>query len=1056
MLHKVLSVPNNGDNAETENNTTTEEETAPVVVQPTADEIREHRMNRFAQQAANSTPSPTAPPTAPKQEKKRSQHLTTPTKPQPIPKKVDSSPQRQSLSPIKSPGTPVKWEDTLLSKVFGVTLQAEQQSSQCDYLPILAKNLKNYDEPPVLRTALLDQVIVEQIKYNPKKNSAPMDYLVQCVGTLNSELRRTRTNKARNIIFEETESIILNYCAMMIVHPDLFCDENGEIQFNPIKQLLQNVIDPSVPNRFLADLFDRLKQQTTLKQVILSLLTELRSVSMDASLNDSFPNDLIGAFFELMSDKEIASIVFSDDSDWLCPPDATGRDVEELTYLGRLLCFSVIPTRQSNAVFKKHFSNPSSLSRRDFEGLSKSFQTKLDTIVKTIHSCLMGLFKTLKETAQNAFLSWLGQLLEGNRDLMKLRPNIDNLSGMGLLFNVSYLCYLFCEPIITKLREKAFPKIDAAYLQSGLRIDVSSETQLSVKSKELERWVDKRNQSNIETWERQNPGIEFDTKQFRKTEKAGFTTECFFLTYCALHIGFIKGHQQLRNNLYSLLRERKARRSQILQTNDAAEIARVEALVESTESIIDCYQVHLHDANKIKDYAQFYLFAARWIRSVIDPEKKGLPLPSPSMEYGSMPEFIIEDIAEFFLIATKLYPDVPQWIPLNDLMPIFVMLIGSPPHVKNPYLRAKLLELLTLLVDTRTAHHLMAVTWLETDPVAVASLAEILMQFYIDIEKTGHHNQYVHKFTVRQDIQVVLKQMWSAPKLRQSIIKASGAKHFIHFISKVLDDALYLLEEGLETLYTIRTIQLHMKNEAEWNAQSEEVKKEKTEEYEKCETRAHSLFLLADGTVEMLQYLTTEIVKPFMSPEVVGRIANMLNFFLTQLVGPKCTDLAVENRDKYSFDPKKILSTLVDIYLNLWQPELLQAVSKDERCYSHSAFLRARDIMSKTGIRPPSVCSKIEQFANEVKAYVVEQPSIPDDFEIPPQMLDPIMHEIMSDPVKLPSGVIMDRPYIVQHLLNKETDPFTNLPLTLADLVPQTELKAEIEEFIKRSTSQTN
>merc|ERR1712063_941 len=361
-----------------------------------------------------------------------------------------------------------------------------------------------------------------------------------------------------------------------------------------------------------------------------------------------------------------------------------------------------------------------------------------------------------------------------------------------------------------------------------------------------------------------------------------------------------------------------------------------------------------------------------------------------------------------------------------------------------------LLELLTLLVDTRTAHHLMAVTWLETDPVAVASLAEILMQFYIDIEKAGHHNQYVHKFTVRQDIQVVLKQMWSAPKLRQSIIKASGAKHFIHFISKVLDDALYLLEEGLETLYTIRTIQLHMKNEAEWNAQSEEVKKEKTEEYEKCETRAHSLFLLADGTVEMLQYLTTEIVKPFMSPEVVGRIANMLNFFLTQLVGPKCTQLAVENREKLSFHPKKILGTLVDIYLNLWQPEFVKVVSKDTRCYSHNAFIRARDIMSKTGIRPPSICSKIEQFANDVLETADTSSLLPDDVEIPEHMLDPLMNEIMVDPMKLPSGMVIDRQYIVQHLLIKETDPFTNLPLTLKDLVPHTELKAEIEEFIRK------
>ena len=102
----------------------------------------------------------------------------------------------------------------------------------------------------------------------------------------------------------------------------------------------------------------------------------------------------------------------------------------------------------------------------------------------------------------------------------------------------------------------------------------------------------------------------------------------------------------------------------------------------------------------------------------------------------------------------------------------------------------------------------------------------------------------------------------------------------------------------------------------------------------------------------MLHYLSSEIVEPFMRGELVSRIANMLNYFLEQLVGPKCSELAVENREKYSFEPKKLLATLVDIYLNFWQPPFVAAVGKDPRCYSHATFMRARDILQKTGIRP--------------------------------------------------------------------------------------------------------
>ncbi len=46
------------------------------------------------------------------------------------------------------------------------------------------------------------------------------------------------------------------------------------------------------------------------------------------------------------------------------------------------------------------------------------------------------------------------------------------------------------------------------------------------------------------------------------------------------------------------------------------------------------------------------------------------------------------------------------------------------------------------------------------------------------------------------------------------------------------------------------------------------------------------------------------------------------------------------------------------------------------------------------------------------------------------------MCTVMTDPVILPSGVIMDRSVITKHLLNSSTDPFNRLPLTPEQLVP--------------------
>lgn len=55
----------------------------------------------------------------------------------------------------------------------------------------------------------------------------------------------------------------------------------------------------------------------------------------------------------------------------------------------------------------------------------------------------------------------------------------------------------------------------------------------------------------------------------------------------------------------------------------------------------------------------------------------------------------------------------------------------------------------------------------------------------------------------------------------------------------------------------------------------------------------------------------------------------------------------------------------------------------------------------------------------------------------------------MDDPVTLPSsGKIMDRPVIIRHLLNSQTDPFNRQPLSEDDLTP-----GNVTELIQLMTS---
>ncbi|KAJ8932411.1 hypothetical protein NQ314_014668 [Rhamnusium bicolor] len=97
------------------------------------------------------------------------------------------------------------------------------------------------------------------------------------------------------------------------------------------------------------------------------------------------------------------------------------------------------------------------------------------------------------------------------------------------------------------------------------------------------------------------------------------------------------------------------------------------------------------------------------------------------------------------------------------------------------------------------------------------------------------------------------------------------------------------------------------------------------------------------------------------------------------------------------------------------------------------AALRLERILIKTPV-------EIEQFKSLAsKAHgILETNQKSEDWlaDAPDEFKDPLMDTLMTDPVLLPSGQIMDRSVIMRHLLNSNTDPFNRQLLTEEMLIP--------------------
>lgn len=99
-----------------------------------------------------------------------------------------------------------------------------------------------------------------------------------------------------------------------------------------------------------------------------------------------------------------------------------------------------------------------------------------------------------------------------------------------------------------------------------------------------------------------------------------------------------------------------------------------------------------------------------------------------------------------------------------------------------------------------------------------------------------------------------------------------------------------------------------------------------------------------------------------------------------------------------------------------------------------------------------TLIGELQEVAERVQEKAAEQQANEEVIaEAPDHFLDPIMSTLMLDPVTLPSSKqTVDRSTIARHLLSDQTDPFNRAPLSMDQVIPNTELAEEIRAWLEK------
>ncbi|XP_077577780.1 ubiquitin conjugation factor E4 B isoform X1 [Stigmatopora nigra] len=882
----------------------------------------------------------------------------------------------------------------------------------------------------------------DRFTIEPCKETEMLNYLIERFDSVGMEER-----KAPKVCNQPNVSQLLsNIRSQCISHVALVLQGTLTQPRSPLQHslLVPYMLCRNLPYGFIQELVRITHQEEEVfRQIFIPILHGLALAVKECSLdsdNYKFPLMALAELCEIKFGKShpVCSLLTS--LQLWCPKPLSpgcGREIQRLSYLGAFFSLSVF-SEDDAKVGDKYFSGPA-ITTENTRVVSQSLQHYLESargdLFKILHNILLN-----GETRDSA-LNYMAALVNYNVKKAQMQTDDKLVSTDGFMLN--FLSVL--QQLSMKIKLET---VDPFYIfHPRCRLAVSpEETRLKATMEELKSWLS---------------DLHEDSTKFSEPK---FPTECFFLTLHAHHLSILPGCRRYIRRLRAireLNRTVEELKNSEAQWKDSPLASRHREMLKRCKTQLKklvrakaCADVGLLDENMLRRCLQFYSTVIQLILRMVDPAYPNITLPlNPEIpkSFAALPEFYIEDVAEFLLFVVQYSPQVLYEPCVQDIVTFLVVFICSQNYIRNPYLIAKLVEVLFVTnpaVQPRTQRFS---EMMENHPLSINQLVPALMKFYTDVEHTGATSEFYDKFTIRYHISTIFKSLWQNIAHHGTFMEEFNAgKQFVRYINMLINDTTFLLDESLESLKRIHEIQEEMKNKEQWDQLPRDQQQSRQSQLTQDERVSRSYLALATETVEMFHILTKQVQKPFLRPELGPRLAAMLNFNLQQLCGPKCRDLKVENPEKYGFEPKKLLDQLTDIYLQLDCARFAKAIADDQRSYSRELFEEVISKMRKAGIKSSIAIEKFKLLSEKVEEIVAKNSQSEMDYsDAPDEFKDPLMDTLMTDPVMLPSGHIMDRSIILRHLLNSPTDPFNRQPLTESMLESIPELKERIHAWMR-------
>ncbi|KAJ5673839.1 hypothetical protein N7462_009278 [Penicillium macrosclerotiorum] len=962
--------------------------------------------------------------------------ISTPERPSSAASSVSTSrPTRSENTAKAEPQTIEEFEHQTLGELFKLSLVETPYTTNGKriFLPGLRSELQDEGKELRLQIAYLDQALLEAASNT--KQQRPLDYLLPCWKDIQKKMKKPENDPKKSHIYNEAQRLCLSYCIFAITMPEMFGVDSPEA--SPLARHL--LLDPDdsrgLDAEFLREVVKSFDEDEAIKPALITAIEELSSQLSTKDANGDYQPYLM-ALRNIVQFSPLA-VAITESSIFNHSKDPS--QFEKVTLLGPW--FRLSPLQPD--VTMSFFSSPKTRDQAYILNAQRSLRMTQHMIKSELERIVHTIVRASPE-ARERLLDWFATAVNINHKRRAMQVDPEQVSSDGFMFNITSCLDHLCEPIMNASFSKV-NNIEAAYLQRNPRVDMEDETKINADKHASDAFYSKKVEG-----------------------KSNFTTEVVFLSAAAHHYG----SESLTSKLEQLEKDLRHMESTITKfelerhrwTGNPMQLRVFEQALKKYRDKLDLglalkysLQGVLFDEQWQTRSILFMRHLAVWLLKLVSgadfpKEKVSLPLPEKQPEvFQCLPEYFLDVIVSNFKFIMWAMPQIITATEGDELVMLCISFLESSSYIKNPYLKAGLVSILFRGTwDRPGGARGVLVDLLNSLPFANQYLLHAVMRFYIEAEHTGAHTQFFDKFNIRYEIFQIIKCIWPNTLYRKKLSYQANQNvdFFVQFVNLLLNDVTYVLDESFGAFKTIHNIQDQLASEG--NSMDPTTRQEREEHLTTVQRSAKSYMQLTNETMAMLKLFTAALADAFTMPEIVQRLADMLNYNLEAMAGPKSSNLKVENPGQYGFEPKVFLSEIARVYLNLMGKEtFITAIARDGRSYKPVLFEKAAVLLRNHKLTAEEDLQRWDRLRKKVQEAKEADDQAEEDLgEVPDEFLDPLMYTLIEDPVILPSSrVSIDRSTIRSHLLSDPHDPFNRVPLKMEDVLPDTELKAKIEAF---------